>query len=320
MEKKFWITETFTSELIKFAKKNKKIIVLDADLADDLNLYSFKKEFPQRFIQNGIAEQDMVSTAGGLALLGFVPVVNSFASFLSSRANEQIYNNATELTKIIYINLYAGLIPAGAGKSHQSIRDLALISSIPNFKIYHPINYLDTPSILKHCIFKEKKNSCIRLNIGPPPIKIKNLQNIKFIDGEGTEISKGGDIIVFTFGQYILNEVLGANEIFKKKNIKLSIVNISSLNFFNIKWFMKILKNKKQIFVIEDNFQDGGFGNLFLSFLVKNQLLENKKYFNLALNDFPECGTTDEVLNYHNLTSQKIYNHINLKVHEKNNR
>ena len=157
MEKKFWITETFTSELIKFAKKNKKIIVLDADLADDLNLYSFKKEFPQRFIQNGIAEQDMVSTAGGLALLGFVPVVNSFASFLSSRANEQIYNNATELTKIIYINLYAGLIPAGAGKSHQSIRDLALISSIPNFKIYHPINYLDTPSILKHCIFKEKK-------------------------------------------------------------------------------------------------------------------------------------------------------------------
>lgn len=319
MEKKFWITETFTAELIKFAKIKKKVIVLDADLADDLNLYSFKKKFPKRFLQNGIAEQDMVSMAGGLALLGFIPIVNSFASFLSSRSNEQIYNNATELTKIIYINLYAGLIPAGAGKSHQSIRDLALISSIPNFKIYNPLNYIDTSMILKHCIFNEKKNACIRLNIGPPPLKIKNLDNIKFKDGEGVEICKGGKIIVFASGQYVLNEVLIANEIFKQKGIKLSIINISTLNYFKVKWFKKILKKINYIFCIEDNFQDGGLGNLLLSFLVKNKLLANKKYFNLALNDFPECGTTEEVLNYHNLSSKKIYEYINNKINEKNN-
>ncbi len=320
MEKKFWITETFTAQLIKFAKKNNKIIVLDADLADDLNLYSFKNNFPKRFIQNGIAEQDMVSMAGGLALLGFTPVVNSFASFLSSRANEQIYNNATELTKIIYINLYAGLIPAGAGKSHQSIRDLALISSIPNFKIYNPLNYSDTPLILKHCIFKEKKNCCIRLNIGPPPTKVQNLSKVKFKDGEGSEICSGGKIIVFTSGQYMLNETLLTREIFEKKQkIKISIINLSTLNYFNLKWFKKILKNKKFIFCIEDNFKDGGLGNLLLSFLMENKLLKNREYFKLGLDNFPECGTTKEVLNYHNLESKKIYKYINLKINEKNN-
>ena len=107
------ITYSLTESLIKLAKKNKKIIVLDADLADDLKLYEFQKKYPKRFIQNGIAEQDMVSMAGGLALNGFVPVVNSFASFLTARANEQIYNNATENTKIIYLSLYAGLLPLG---------------------------------------------------------------------------------------------------------------------------------------------------------------------------------------------------------------
>ena len=194
-----------------------------------------------------------------------------------------------------------------------------IISSIPNFKIYQPLNSFDTPLILNHCIFKEKKNCCIRLNIGPPPAKIQNLSNTSFKDGEGYEVCKGDEVIVFTAGQYILNEVLLAKEIFTKKKIKISIVNLSTLNFFKLSWFEKVLKNKKYIFCIEDNFKDGGLGNLLLSFLVKNKLLLNKEYFSLALDNFAECGTTSEVLNYHNLSSEKIYNYINLKVNEKNN-
>ena len=267
MKKNLSITSAFTQELIECAKKNKKLVVLDADLADDLNLYSFKDKYPKRFIQNGIAEQDMVSMAGGLALMGFLPVVNSFASFLSARANEQIYNNATELTKIIYINLYSGLIPAGAGKSHQSIRDVSLISSIPNFKIYQPLNYHDTSLILKHCVFKEKKNCCIRLNIGPALKLIQNLSGIKFEDGKGNEISKGKEIIIFTSGQYLINEALLTKKMFNKENINISIVNLSTLNYFNKHWFKKILNQKKYIFCIEDNFKDSGFSNLLLSFL-----------------------------------------------------
>mgnify|MGYP004007232043 FL=1 len=92
LNKNYWITTSFTNELIKLAKNNKKIILLDGDLADDADLYNFKKKYPNRFIQNGIAEQDMVSMAGGMSLMGLLPVVNSFASFLTARANEQIFN------------------------------------------------------------------------------------------------------------------------------------------------------------------------------------------------------------------------------------
>ena len=102
---------------LAFGLNAKKIIALDGDLVLDTGLIEFEKKFPERFIECGIAEQDMVSMAGGLALTGLLPVVNSFASFLTARANEQIYNNATENTKIIYMCLYAGILPAGAGKS-----------------------------------------------------------------------------------------------------------------------------------------------------------------------------------------------------------
>ena len=192
------VTNSFTDCLIDLAKKNKKIIVLDADLSDDVNLNKFKKYYSNRFIQNGIAEQDMVSMAGGMALTGLLPVVNSFASFLTSRANEQIYNNATENTKIIYICLYAGSIPAGAGKSHQSLRDISVLSSIPNMSIFHPYNHMETKQILKHCLSKNVKNNCaIRLSIGPVPQEAPLIdKKYKFLDGQGFFFVLGDDAIL----------------------------------------------------------------------------------------------------------------------------
>lgn len=107
--------------------------MLDADLADDCSLRPFERAFPDRFIENGIAEQDMVSTAGGFARHGFLPVVNSFGAFLCSRANEQVYLNMLERTRIIYVAHYAGLIPAAAGQSHQSLRDISLFGALPGW-------------------------------------------------------------------------------------------------------------------------------------------------------------------------------------------
>ncbi|NNG26722.1 MAG: 1-deoxy-D-xylulose-5-phosphate synthase, partial [Ignavibacteriaceae bacterium] len=100
-EKEF-VTKAYGDTLCEIAKTNDKLVVLDGDLSADCKLRKFEKMYPDRFIENGIAEQDMVSMAGGLARMGLIPVVNTFASFLAARANEQIYNNAGEQTKIIY--------------------------------------------------------------------------------------------------------------------------------------------------------------------------------------------------------------------------
>ncbi len=120
-----YVSRAYGQVLVELAAQRKDIVVLDADLASDCKVRDFENAYPDRFIENGIAEQDMVSMAAGLARQGLLPVVNSFASFLASRANEQIYNAAGEKSKIIYALHYAGLIPAGPGKSHQSLRDIS---------------------------------------------------------------------------------------------------------------------------------------------------------------------------------------------------
>ena len=135
---KEFVSKAYGETLVKLGLTNEHIVVLDGDLSADCKVRDFENIFPDRFIENGIAEQDMVSTAGGLARSGFLPVVNSFASFLVSRANEQIYNNACEKTKIIYACHFAGVLPAGPGKSHQSVRDISLLSAIPNIEIIQP--------------------------------------------------------------------------------------------------------------------------------------------------------------------------------------
>src|SRR5215475_4428283 len=107
----------------------------------------------------------MVSTAAGLALQGLLPVVNSFASFLASRANEQIYNQVSEGTKAIYALHYAGLLPAGPGKSHQSLRDVSLLSALPNVTIVQPANSEETRALLRWAIEDAAENVAIRLAI-----------------------------------------------------------------------------------------------------------------------------------------------------------
>ena len=119
------ITETenlisaYSSSLLSQIDNNPEIVVLDADLVKDTGTIEFKKINPDMFIECGIAEQDMVSQAGAIALTGSLPIVHSFACFLSTRPNEQIYNNATEKTKIIYVGSLAGILPAGPGHSHS---------------------------------------------------------------------------------------------------------------------------------------------------------------------------------------------------------
>src|SRR5207302_10276454 len=143
--------------------------VLDADLASDCRVRAFELAEPSRFVESGIAEQDMVSAAAGMARQGVLPIVNSFASFLASRANEQIYNQASEGTKVVYALHYAGLIPAGPGKSHQSVRDISLLAALPNVAIVQPTNAEETRALVRWAIDDADENVAVRLAIGPSP-------------------------------------------------------------------------------------------------------------------------------------------------------
>ena len=164
-----YVVEAYGEALVELAARNPALVVLDADLASDCRVRGFELAYPERFLECGIAEQDMVSVAGGLARHGLLPVVNSFASFLASRANEQIYNNASEGSKVIYACHYAGLIPAGPGMSHQSLRDVSLLAALPSMTIVQPGNAEETRAVLHWAVEEAEGNVAIRLAIGPSP-------------------------------------------------------------------------------------------------------------------------------------------------------
>lgn len=309
LDKEF-VTEAYGDALVEIAKTNHKLIVLDGDLSADCKLRNFEKTYPDRFIENGIAEQDMVSTAGGLARMGLIPVVNTFASFLAARANEQIYNNAGEKTKIIYTCHFSGMIPAGPGKSHQSVRDISLFGALPNITIIQPCNAEETKLATEYCVNESDENCMLRLVIGPSPERIELPKNYIFEVGVGSELTNGNDAIVFSYGPVMLHEALVASDYLSKAGFNLKVVNMPWLNKIDKKWLKEVVKDQSKIFVLEDHSAIGGLGDRLLNALVEIDEIKNKSFTNFGLKDYPECGTPLEVLEFHRLDGKSLAKRI----------
>ncbi len=309
-----FVTEAYGDALCEIAKTNDKLVVLDGDLSADCKLRKFEKMYPDRFIENGIAEQDMVSMAGGLARMGLVPVVSTFASFLAARANEQIYNNAGEQTKVVYTCQFAGMIPAGPGKSHQSVRDISLFGALPNVTIIQPCNAEETKWATEYCVNDAEENCVLRLVIGPSPEKIELPKDYKFEIGIGAELTEGNDALLFGYGPVMLHEALLAAGYLKKIGFGLKVINMPWLNKINKEWLKEIVKDGEKIFVLEDHSAVGGLGDRILNVMNELNILEGKTFTNLGLTEYPECGTPWEVLNYHKLDGKSLAQRISGKA------
>ena len=305
-----YVVEAYGKALLKYGQSRQDLIVLDADLSSDCRLRYFENAFPERFIENGIAEQDMVSMAGGLAKMGFLPVVNSFASFLASRANEQIYNNCTEQKKIIYACHYAGLIPAGPGKSHQSIRDVSLMGALPDMEIIQPCNSEETEMVVNYCINIAPSSCMIRMNISPSPREIFLPDNYILTKGRGVTLREGLDAVIFAYGPVMLNEALLAAEILASKCFSLEVINMPWLNIVDLHWLEETIMNHTQIFVLEDHARCGGLGEFLISGLTTARLLVHNNFTIFSIDGFPACGSPAEALNFHGLDGESIAQRI----------
>lgn len=304
------VVNAYGEALVDLGKKYKNIVVLDADLSSDCGLRTFEKEFPERFIENGIAEQDMVSMAGGLALQGLLPVVNSFGAFLASRANEQIYINNLEYTKIIYVSHYAGLIPAGPGQSHQNLRDISLFGALPNLTALEPCNAEETKQAIAWCVEDAKENCLLRLVISPSPRTIKLPDNYKLTPYKGVTLRDGKDAVVLGYGPVMLNEALIASELLEKDRFSLKIVNLPWLNKIDENWLIETVGNCKAIFVIDNHQAVGGIGDTILNAIIKSDELKIKLFHKFAIDGYAACGTPQEVLKFHGLDGKSLAKRI----------
>jgi len=298
-----YVSMVYGQALVELAAERDEIVVLDADLSSDCKVRDFENKYTNRFIENGIAEQDMVSMAGGLARQGLLPVVNSFASFLASRANEQIYNNASENTKIIYALHYAGLIPAGPGKSHQSLRDISLFGALPNCTVVQPCNAEETRMVVEYCVDQAEENCAIRLIIGPSPRRIQLPSDYHLEPGHGVALTEGMDAILFAYGPVMLHEALLASEFLAERGFGLKVVNLPWLNRVASAWLEEIIAPYENVFVLEDHAPVGGLGDHLLDLFAESSgaPLAKHRLFKLAVEGWPACGTPQQALTYHQL-------------------
>ena len=300
------VVTAYGEALLQIGSEREDLVVMDADLSADCGLRPFENAFPHRFIESGIAEQDMVSTAGGLALQGLLPIVNSFGVFLSSRANEQIYNNATEKTKIIYVCHYAGLIPAGPGKSHQSLRDISLLGALPNMAILEPCNSLETKQILEWCVNEAETSCMIRLVISPSPRSIRLPDDYLLSMGKGVGLTDGSDAVLFAYGPVMLNEALRASEELKERNFALKVINLPWLNRVDANWLAETIGNCETVFALDDHSTYGGIGDHLLNAMMNSAKLHGKRLIKFGIEEYPACGTPPEALAYHKLDGSSL--------------
>ena len=311
----------YSRELLRQAEKEPRLVALDADLELDCGLIPFRERFPGRYVECGIAEQDMVSQAGGMALRGLLPVVHSFACFLSTRANEQIYNNATECRKIVYVGSLAGLLPGGPGHSHQSVRDIAALASIPGLVALEPSCQEEVALAVDYCLQGTPKSCYLRLVSIPCEIPYQLPAGYRLQEGRGAILTEGEDAILFGYGPVLLPQAYAAAATLKTEHgINISVVNFPWLNRVDDIWLRRSLADRRHVFTLDNHYVHGGQGQLIASRIASFGLEPGPQVYNLGVTDIPVCGTNAEALAAHELDSASLVRQVAVVVERERQR
>ena len=303
----------FGQFMINIAKKNKKLMVLSADLGRSSGLARFKIEFPQQYISVGISEQNLVGVAAGLADEGFKVFVTSFAPFLSMRASEQIRMNLGYMKhNVNLVALGSGLSMGFLGNSHFGLEDIAIMRAIPNLNVTCPADCSELGKVLNDYAFNKRGPSYIRLT-GIPGSKNLYDKNYSYKFGKNITINKGDDILILSHGS-VLGQAKISVEALKKMNISVQLVDVVSLKPIDNS-VITLLKKYEKIVTIEEHTSIGGLYSIMSEKLLKNQI--NSKLFSISLPDkFGPTGTYDYLLKHHALDSHSITKKI-IKIVEK---
>ncbi len=204
--------------LIQMMETNQDVVALDGDLSYDTGTHRARHSFPARYIQAGIAEQDMVSMAGALALSGLTPFVHSFATFLTMRGTEQIFNNATEYTKIVYLGFLAGLVPSAPGFSHQAVTDVGIMSSIPGMRVFEPACSTELGGVLQAALDYDGPSYFRMGGLNPLP-------GVSPMTSPSALVSRreGENVAIVTSGPLLGQQALAAAELLEGLGIKAAV-------------------------------------------------------------------------------------------------
>ena len=293
--------QSYGEALLELGKTNKDIVVLDADLSTATKTSLFAKEFPNRFFDMGIAEQDMISTAAGFATCNKIPFASTFAMFAAGRAYDQIRNS------VCYPNLnvkicatHAGITVGEDGATHQMIEDISLMRTIPNMTVISTSDDVQTKYIVKE-ISKIKGPVYLRLSRLATPIIYQEKQQFEI--GKAYQFGEGTDGTIFATGVTV-SEALKAQEMLKKSGIYVRVIDIYTIKPIDKDIIIKSAKETKKLVSVEDHNIIGGLGSSIAEVLAERYPKSLKR---LGVNDvFGKSGKAEELMKLFGITADNI--------------
>lgn len=296
--------DSYGHTLVELGKENKNIVALEGDLSKATKSEFFSKEFPDRFFNIGIAEQNMIAMAAGLSTTGKIPFASTFAVFAAGRAFEIIRNSVCYPKANVKIAAtHAGITVGPDGGSHQAIEDIALMCSLPNMIVLSPYDDIEACK----CVRAANINSPVYIRLGRIPLDDIYDNEYDFQIGKGSELVSGNDVTIIATG-IMVHKALKAAEELKAEGINARVINISTIKPIDEEIIIKAAKETKGIVTVEEHSVIGGLGDRVSSVVCSNYPVLVKK---IGVNDvFGESGNPDSLLEKHGLTVENIKNTV----------
>lgn len=293
--------DAYGKALVELGKINKDVVVLDADLSKSTKTENFKKEFPQRFFNMGIAEQNLLGCAAGFAASGKIPFASTFAVFATGRAYDQIRNSIGYPHLNVKIAAsHAGLTVGEDGGSHQMLEDLALMRAVPGMTVIVPADGVET----KQAVFAAAQyDGPVYIRLGRPKVPVIFAQDYKFEIGKAAVIKEGTHVALMATG-IMVGEALKAAQELENQGISTAVVNISTIKPIDVQNITQIAEKTKAIVTCEEHNILGGLGSAVAEVLAENCPVPMER---VGVRDvFGESGKPDELLEKYGLTAKVI--------------
>jgi len=303
------IRNAFGKALVEVGKSNPNVVVMDADLACSTQTAMFGKEFPERFFDMGIAEQDMAATAAGLASVGKIPFIATFAMFATGRPYDQIRNSICYPEfNVKIIGTHGGVTVGEDGASHQALEDIALMRGIPNMTVIVPADCRECEEVIKFAAE----------NYGPMYIRIPRTNVFDIFDEKdefdfckANVIQEGTDVTVITNGE-TLAEVILAAQMLEKEGYSIQVIHAPVVKPLDDTTIIEKAKQTKFVITVENHSIIGGLGSAVCELLSYYYPMPVIRF---GVNDtFGQSGKWDELLDYYGLSAEKLAKNIKKQI------
>lgn len=302
--------DSYGNALVELAAEHDNLVVLDADLAAATKTAIFKKEYPERHIDCGIAESNMAGIAAGLATCGYVPFMSSFAMFAAGRAFEQVRNSIGYPHLNVKIGAtHAGISVGEDGATHQCCEDLALMREIPGMVVINPSDDVEARAAVK-AAYEHEGPVYLRFGRLALPV-INDADTYQFEIGKGIVLKEGKDISMLATGLCV-SESLKAAEMLEKDGISAEVINIHTIKPLDEELVIATAAKTKRVFTIEEHSIIGGLGSAVAETLAEKCPAKLRR---IGIRDrFGESGPAKELIHKYGLDAEGIYRQIKAEI------